>query len=339
MIRRNKLVAMTMVAAMGLMSFAGCGATTTGSANNSGSAEAAAPADGVFHIGVCQLLEHQALDAATQGFVDELTEKLGKDKVVFDIQNAQGEEANCATIVSGFVSSDVDLILANATASLQAASQATADIPILGTSITDYGAALGIENWTGTSGTNISGTSDLAPISEQADMLMELVPNAKQVGLLYCSAEANSVYQIEQMEAALDKAKVAHERYSAADSNEIQSVVTKAVSECDVLYIPTDNTLASNTEIIDNIAGPAGIPIIAGEKGIVEGCGIATLSIDYYELGKATGDMAYEILVNGADISKMEVQYAPNVTKLFMADRCTKLNIKVPEGYTELKAE
>ena len=292
----------------------------------------------VYHIGVCQLVEHEALDAATQGFQDALKDKLGENNVVFDVQNAQGEETNCATICTGFVSDNVDLILANATASLQAASAATNSIPIVGTSITDYATALNADDWNGTSGTNITGTSDLAPLDQQEAMIKELVPDVTQVGIVYCSAEANSVFQANQIEAALEKDGIAYKEYSAADSNEIQSVVTKAVSECDCLYVPTDNTMAANVDIIKNVTVPAGIPVIAGEEGICQGA-LATLSISYYDIGQAAGEMAYEILVNGKDPGTMEIEYASATTKEYNADVADALGITIPDDYVKLSTE
>lgn len=289
-----------------------------------------------FTIGICQLVQHDALDAATKGFKDALTEKLG-DKVAFDEQNASGDSATCATIANQFASSNVDLILANATAPLQAAAAATSTIPVLGTSVTDYATALQIDNWTGTTGTNISGTSDLAPLADQAAMLKELFPDAKNVGMIYCSAEPNSSYQVNVVKAELEKMGYTCKDYAFADSNDIASVVTSATADCDVLYIPTDNSAASATEVINNVCLPAGIPIIAGEEGICKGCGVATLSISYYDIGYQTGLMAYEILVNGADISKMEVQFAPAVTKKYNAEICSKLGITVPDDYVAIE--
>lgn len=294
--------------------------------------------DKKYTIGICQLVEHDALDAATKGFKDTLTKKLGKDNVEFDEQNAQGESTNCSTICNGFVTSNVDLIMANATGSLQAASQATADIPILGTSVTDYGTALSIKDWKGKTGTNVSGTSDLAPIEQQEDMILELVPNAKKVGIVYCSSEPNSSYQSELMQKALKEDNVAFKEYTAADSNEIQSVTTAACNECDVLYIPTDNTMASSAETIKNVAIPAGIPMIAGEKGICS-AGIATLSIDYYSLGCKTAEMAYEILKNGKKAGDMEVEFADKYTKMYNEENAKALNITIPDGYEAIKEE
>ena len=289
-----------------------------------------------YTIGICQLVQHDALDAATKGFEDAITEKMG-DSVKFDEQNAQGDSNTCSTIINSFVSEGADLILANATASLQAAAAGTSDIPILGTAVTEYGVALGIDDFDGTVCGNISGTSDLAPIEEQEAMLKELFPDVKQVGLLYCSAEANSLYQIQLFEAALDKDGIAYKEYAIADTNEVQSVTTAAAGECDVLYIPTDNTLASVTETVYNVVAPAKIPVIAGEEGICNGCGVATLSISYYDLGYATGEMAYEILAEGADITTMDVRYAPNVTKKYNAKICEELGITVPDDYVAIQ--
>ena len=292
----------------------------------------------IYNIGIIQLIQHPALDAATQGFQDALVEKLGEDAVTFDYQNAQGDSSNCATIVNGFVSAGVDLIMANATAALQAAFNGTEPIPILGTSITTYPAALEIEvNEDGSTGYNVSGTSDLAPLDGQAEVLNTLFPDAKTVGLLYCSAEANSKYQIDVIEPILQGYGYETTRYTFSDSNDLASVVTKAASEIDVLYVPTDNTVANNTEVVNNICLPAGIPVIAGEEGICAGCGVATLSISYYDIGYATGLMAYEILANGADVSAMPIQYAPQFVKEYNAEICEALGITVPEDYQPIE--
>lgn len=291
-----------------------------------------------YTIGICQLMEHEALDAATKGFKDTLTKKLGKDNVEFDEQNAQGESTNCSTICNGFVTSNVDLILANATGALQAATQATADIPILGTSVSDYATALNIKDWKGKTGTNVSGTSDLAPIDQQEAILKEIIPNAKKVGILYCSSEPNSAYQSKLMQEALKKDGIAYKEYTAADSNEIQSVTTTACDECDVLYVPTDNTMASSVNTIKNVAIPAGIPMIAGEKGICA-AGVATLSIDYYNLGCQTGEMAYDILKNKKKAGDMEVQFAKKLTKMYNAENAKALNITIPDGYEPIESK
>ena len=334
---KKRIISTVLAAAMAITLCAcGSGSTGTGSDNTSADAAADAASKDAYTIGICQLVQHPALDAATQGFKDAVSEKLG-DKVTFDEQNAAGDSATCATIANQFVASGVDLILANATAPLQAAAAATNEIPILGTSVTDYATALEIDNWSGTTGVNISGTSDLAPISEQAAILNELFPDAENVGILYCSAEPNSQYQAQLMtESLATYGSYSVKEYTFADSNDIASVATTAASECDVLYVPTDNTAASNAEVINNVCLPAGVPIVAGEEGICNGCGVATLSIDYYDLGYATGKMAVEILVNGSDVSTMSVQYAPQVTKEYNKVICDELNINVPEGYVAI---
>lgn len=331
----KKVTAILLTAVM-TAALAACGSS---SGDSSGSSGDDAGGGGTYTIGICQQMEHAALDAATEGFQDACRELFGEDNVEFDVQNAQGEQTMCSTIVNNFVSSDVDLILANATLPLQTAAQATSDIPILGTSVTDYGSALGIDDWTGATGVNISGTSDLAPIEEQEDMLLELVPDAQTVGILYCSSESNSKYQAELFEAELEADGISYKEYTAADSNEIQSVTQNAVEDCDAIYIPTDNTMASNTQIINNICLPAKVPVIAGEEGICSGCGVATLSISYYDLGYQTGEMAYKILEEGADISTMDVETAAQVTKKYNPTICEELGITIPEGYEAIEAE
>ena len=288
-----------------------------------------------YTVGICQLVQHDALDAATQGFKDALTEALG-DAVTFDEQNAQGDSNTCSTIVNSFVSNNVDLILANATPALQAAAAATDSIPILGTSVTEYGVALEIEDFGGTVGGNISGTSDLAPLADQAAMLQELFPDAKNVGLLYCSAEANSQYQVDTVKACLEEMGYTCEFYAFSDSNDLSAVATTAASESDVIYVPTDNTVASNTELIDNICYGQ-VPVIAGEEGICAGCGIATLSISYYDLGVGTGQMAARILAEGEDISTMAIEYAPNFTKKYNPENAEALGVTIPEDYVAIE--
>ena len=323
----KKLISLICVLAM-VLALCACGAS-----------EPAAPADNdseSYVVGICQLVQHPALDAATQGFKDALTAALG-DSVSFIEQNASGDTATCATICNQLVSEEVDLILANATAALQAASAATNEIPILGTSITDYGTALGADDWTGVSGTNLSGTSDLAPLDGQANMLAELFPDAKVVGLLYCSGEPNSKYQADVITPMLEELGYEVKTFTFADSNDVSNVTASACADCDVLYIPTDNTAASCTEAINNVALTESTPIIAGEEGICSGCGVATLSISYYDLGTATGEMAVEIIVNGADVSTMEVRYAPTFTKKFNAANCETLGIELPSDYVAIE--
>ena len=289
-----------------------------------------------FTVGICQLAPHPALDAATEGFIDALNEKL-PGQVDIDNQNAAGDTPTCSTIINGFVSNKVDLIMANATAPLQAAASATDTIPVLGTSITEYGVALNIANFSGTVGSNVSGTSDLAPLDQQAQMIKEWYPDAKTVGLIYCSAEPNSQYQVDNVQKYLEDMGYTCKQYAFSDTNDMASVVQNACDNSDVLYVPTDNTAANNTGIIDNIC--RGVkPVFAGEEGICGGCGIATLSISYYDIGYKTGEMAADILANGADISTMPIEYAPQFVKKYNPATCEALGLTAPEGYEAIEA-
>ena len=343
---KKKILAMILACAM-ILALAAC----SGSANTkqpaaentasdaaeapAASEETAASAEGkTYTVGVCQLVQHEALDAATQGFCDALTEALG-DAVSIDVQNASGDSVNCGTIVNGFVSKNVDLIMANATPALTAAASATADIPILGTSITAYGVALDIADFSGTVGGNISGTSDLADLSAQAQMILDWFPETQKVGLLFCSAEPNSRYQIEEVAKNLSAKGIETKEFAFTDTNDVSSVTQAACDWADVIYVPTDNTAASNTEAIANVTVPAKTPVIAGEEGICKGCGVATLSISYYDLGMTTGKMAAKILTGEADISTMPIEFT-TATPKYNASMCETLGITPLEGYTAI---
>ena len=315
----KKIIAVVMVLMM-VLSMTACGA-------------AEEPAKEKFTVGVCQLVPHDALDAATQGFVDKLTELMGEENVEIIVQVAAGDSATCAPIVNDFVAQGVDLIMANATPALQAAAAATADIPILGTSVTEYGVAMGIENFSGTVGGNISGTSDLAPLDKQADMILEWFPDAQNIGLVYCSAEPNSKYQVDTVQAYLEAKGLTVTQYPFADSNDMAAVTQTACDTSDVIYVPTDNAVASSTGIIDGVCQPAGVPVIAGEESTCGGCGVATLSINYYDLGVKTGEMAAQILKGEADIATMAIAYADKQTPKYNAAICEALGITPLEGY------
>ena len=337
--RRSFLtVAAACGAAAALSACGGSSSASSAAASSTvASASVAAASNGEkFTVGICQLVQHAALDAATQGFEDALTASFGEN-VTFDFQNAQGDSATCATITNGFVSSGVALIMANATPALQAAQAATNTIPILGTSVTEYGVALGLDNFSGTVGGNVSGTSDLAPLDQQADMIVEWMPEVKKVGLLYCSAEANSQYQVDEVQKYLEAKGVTATQYAFSDSNDLSSVCQKAADENDALYVPTDNTVAANTGIVDGICRPAKKPVFAGEEGICSGCGVATLSISYYDLGYTTGEMAVKILNGESDISTMPIEYT-DVTQKYNKAICDDLGLTVPEGYVEIEA-
>ena len=318
----KKFLSILLVLSM-ILSFAAC-SNTTPAANDS------------YTVGICQLVQHAALDKATEGFKAALSEKLG-DKVKFIEQNASGDAVNCSTICNQFVSENVDLIMANATAALQAAAAATDTIPVVGTSISHYATALEIENWTGKVGGNITGTSDLAPLDQQAEMIKELFPDAKTIGILYCSAEANSVFQSDTIKGFIEDLGYEVKVFTFADSNDVASVTTTACAESDVIFIPTDNTAASCAETINNVCLPAGVPVINGEKEVCKACGVAALSIDYYDIGYAAGLMACDILEKGTNAGDMEIQYAPEVEKVFNKNNCDALGITIPEGYVAIE--
>lgn len=289
-------------------------------------------AEKTYKVGVCQIVQHPALDEATRGFKEALEKEFG-DKVTIDIQNAANDPATCATICNGFVSSGVDLIMANATPSLQAAMTATTTIPIVGTSVTDYATALDIKDWTGKTGMNITGTADLAPLAEQAKMVKDLCPDAKTVGILYCTGEANSVYQAKVVSEELGKLGITAKQYTVADTNEVAAVTQTACDETDAIYIPTDNTMASSTGTIEPIVAKAGKVVVAGEEGIAKGCGVATLSISYYSIGYKAGEMAVEILKNGANPGEMKIAYDTAPVNKYVADRASTLGITIPDTY------
>ena len=322
----KKLISLVLAAAMML----GAGSAVTAKAEE----------EKTYTVGICQLVQHAALDAATQGFMDALTEKLG-DNVKFDLQNAQGETTMCSTIVTGFVANEYELIMANATPALLAAVAATDTIPILGTSVTDYGTALAIDDMDATKGTgiNVSGTSDGVPAQQYADTVLELVPDAKNVAVLYCSAEPNSVLQADQFVACMDEKGVKTTVYTFTDSNDIQAVVITAVEGADAMYIPTDNTAASNMTIISNVCGGVNLPVICGEEGMCGAGGLATVSISYYDIGHVCGEMAYDILVNGADVSTMPIGYAASPAKKYNPDYAATIGFEMPEGYEAIETE
>jgi len=292
--------------------------------------------DGKFVVGICQIEPHPALDAATKGFKDALTAALGADKVEFIEQNAAGDSNTLNSIINDFVSKKVDMILANATPVLQTAAAATTTIPILGTSVTEYGVALGLDNFTGTVGGNISGTSDLAPLDKQADMILEWFPEAKNVGLLYCAAEANSKYQVEEVKKYLEAKNLTVKEFSFSSTSDLAAVAEQAAAWSDVIYVPTDNTVANSTSIVDGVCRPKKVPIIAGEEGICTGLGVATLSISYEDLGKTTGEMAAKILKGEAKIGEMPIQYAGEPVAKYNKEICGELGLTVPQGYVAI---
>lgn len=285
----------------------------------------------VYKIGICQLEQHVALEEATQGFTDAITRQLGT-QVELKTKNAFGDSANCISIVNAFLAEDVDLILANSTQALQAASSATSATPILGVAVADYPAALDMDIWEGVTGINVSGTSDLAPLDAQAELIRAMFPGARQIGLLYCSSEVNSQYQVQTIRKLLEPMGYTCADYAFTDTNDLFSVAQSACQSSDVLFVPTDNTIATCTELLRNVIEMERVPMIGGDEGICAGCGVATICINYYDLGYATGLMACDILQDKADITQLPIAYAPTFTRVVNAEMCEYLGIAIPEG-------
>jgi putative ABC transport system substrate-binding protein len=290
-------------------------------------------ADDVYSVGIVQLVQHIALDQATQGFQDALTEKLG-DKVTFDVQLASGEPTNCTTIVTKFVNENVDLIMGNATPAVIAAKEATSTIPIIGTSVTDYVAAeAAIVASNEAPGANVTGYSDMSDIAAHVELTQKLCPDAQTVAILYCSAEPNSVIQGQQAKELYEAAGMTTVTLTASDVTTISTVVTSACDQADVIYIPTDNLFAENMESVKNITEPAKIPVICGEGGMVQSGGTASVAIDYYVLGYRAGEMAYEIMVNGADPATTPIGFmaAEDMELVINEDNLATIGLTIPD--------
>ena len=315
----KRLLALIMTTLMLMSLLAGCGA--------------ASEAKDGYTVGIVQLVQHVALDQATQGFQDALTEKLG-DQVHFDVQLASGETTNCTTIVTKFVNEGVDLIMGNATPAVIAAKEATATIPIVGTSVTDYVAAeAAIVESNEAPGANVTGYSDMSDIAAHVELTQKLCPDAKTVAILYCSAEPNSVIQGNQAKELYEAAGIATITLTASDITTISTVVTSACDQADVIYIPTDNLFAENMESVKNITEPAKIPVICGEGGMVLSGGTASVAIDYYVLGYRAGEMAYEIMVNGADPATTPIGFmtAEDMELVINEENMAAIGLTIPE--------
>ncbi len=326
----KKLTGISLAAVFSVLPLSSCGQNnelTTDPSTDISSAE--------YKIGICQYIEHTALDSSTQGFQDALKEKLG-DKVAFDYKNATGERSNAATICSMFVADKYDLIFANSTNALAAAAHATADIPVVGCSVTDFASTLGYEEWNGFTSSNVTGASDLLPLELQADVIHDLFPEAKNIGILFCSSETNSKYQSDAITKYLKNYGYTCSEYTFVDTTDVIAVTEKAAEECDVIYTPTDNTVASNTEAINNVLEPAKIPLVAGNNDVARECGVATVGIEYYDLGYKAGLMAYEILCEGGEPGSMAIEYADGYLKRYVPERCKELGITVPDLYKPL---
>ena len=304
----KKLVSLILVAVLCLTVFAGCGQKTD------------------FTVGVCQLMEHESLDKATNGFKDALTAELQKagKTVTIDVQVA-GEPDVCTTIINAFTAKKVDLIMANATPALAAAATATDKIPVLGTSVTDYA-----DTFKGNIPANVSGTSDAVPFDEQAQMMIDTLGlvSGDQVGVIYCTGESNSLIQYNAVKALFEAEGIVVEAYSFSETTELQALVTKAAAECKAIYIPSDNTVADNDTVVGTICSAAKVPVYTSYGGAI--C-YASLAIDYYQLGYETGKMAAQVLLGTKSISDIEIMtLTPSV--VYNKELCAQLGIEVPEN-------
>ena len=319
-------MALSLTACMGGASSSSAGASASaGDASASASTgSASSGGDGVYRIGICQQMQHVSLDEATKGFEDALTELLG-DQVEFDYQNAGNEPSNCSSIVTKFVTDDVDLIMANATLAVQNAKEATTTIPIVGTSVTDY-VSTGIVDSAEAPGANVTGYSDLSDANNHVELIQQLLPEAKNVAILYSTGEENSRILAESAAAAFEAAGLTAESYTANDSNDISAVVTEACTQSDVIYVPTDNLMAANMELVKNVALNQKVPVVSCFTADENDGALLSISISYYTMGRLAGEMAYEILTEGADPAAMPIGV------MSVEDMDVTINQSVAEG-------
>lgn len=282
-------------------------------------------------IGVVQLVEHTALDAAYQGFVDGLKEAGYEDgkNLSIDYQNAQGEQANCVTIAQKLVNDQNDLILAIATPAAQAVVNFTDTIPVLVTAVTDPASAK-LVNSNELPGTNVSGTSDLNPVDAQVRLIKRILPDAKKIAFLFCSSEENSYFQVGLAKKTADEIGLEYVDATVSSSNEIQSVVESLVGKVDAIYTPTDNMIAAGMATVSMVSTPAGIPVFCGETGMVDNGGFATYGLNYYELGKQTAAMAVDILENGKNPAEMPIQYLEKCDLAINMEAAEEMGIEIP---------
>lgn len=318
----KKLLALALTATMAL-SMAACGGKPRSSSDEPEKVK----------IGILQQLEHPSLDQAREGFVQALADSgyVDGENLVIDYQNAQSDQSNLSSMSDRLVNNENDLILAIATGAAQTLAGKTKDIPILITAVTDPVDA-GVVNSMENPGTNVSGTSDASPMEDQIELLMELCPQTKTVGLMYTSSEDNSVLQINQVKGILDARKIAYVEQTVTNTNDVQQAVRSIVEKCDAVYIPTDNVIASSMALVADVTRAAKVPVITGfTSGVTDG-GLATLGISYYNLGYQTGEMAVKVL-NGEDISAMPVETQKEYDYVINAETVAELGIEIPEKY------
>lgn len=324
-----KLICSLALTATMAFALVGCGAKPENSGTDTSTPKESATvndADKLLNIGVIQLVEHDALDSARNGFIDSLAQAGYKDgeKITLDIQNAQNDPSNLKTISQKFSNEKKDLVLAIATSSAQSMATENAEIPILGTAITDYEEA-GL-----TASKNVSGTSDRTPVTQQFDLMMKLLPDTKTVGIMYNSSEVNSEFQAKLAQEAASVLGLSYEFGTVTSTNDIQQAVQSLAGKVDVLYIPTDNTFASAMATVSSVTNETKTPVIVGENGMCKGGGLATVGIDYYKLGQQTGQMAVQVL-EGGDISTMPVEFLENTDICINLDTANLLGITIAQ--------
>lgn len=282
-----------------------------------------------YTVGVCQFDSYMALDNTAVGFQDALTEKLG-EHVTVQVENANGIQENCSFILDGFIKNKADMILACGAPALQAAASYSGTVPVLGAAVADYPSAMGLSSG------NITGTSDLVSADEQAAMIPEMFPYAQSVGLLYCSQEPDSQYQAERFAESLEALGLGSTPFPFTDDSDLSSAVQEACAQSDVIFVPTGACISVNTGTVREITISAGVPVVAGNADLCEGCGTVTLAVSYYDLGYQAGQMAAQILTGEADAASLPVVYAAETAKLFNAENCAALGVTIPEGYAPL---
>lgn len=284
------------------------------------------------NVGIVQLVEHAALDAANKGFVEGLASKGYKEgqNIVYDRQNAQADQSNLQNIAHRFVNNKVNLICAIATPAAQTVANVTSDIPIVATAVTDYKTAKLVKD-NAKPGTNVTGTTDMNPVEQQLDLLLKLVPNAKSVGTIYCSSEVNSQLQIEILKKAAAAKGVTVKEATVSNVNDIQQAARSLVGKVQAIYVPTDNVLASAMPTLVSVTEEAKLPVICGEGGMVKAGGLATLGVDYYKLGFQAGEMAADILSGKSKPADMAIQAQKEFKAMVNLKEAEKIGLKVPE--------
>ena len=323
---KNRIIAAVCTAAVAV--------TACGCSGDAGTNDTAAKNDH-YNIGITKMMDHVALNASEEGFVAALADRgfVDGENITIDYQNGQGESANLNTIATQFAGNNVDLIFAIATPAAQAAMAQTETIPIIGTAITDYVEA-GLVNSNEAPGTNVSGTTDMNPVSDQIDLMLELFPETKTIGFLYNSSEDNSILQTNIAKEYVESKGLAWVEKTVSNTNEVQQATTSIITECDAIYIPTDNIFASSMTIVGEICMGAGVPVVCGESGMVSSGGLATLGINYFDLGYAAGNMAADVL-EGADVSTMAIKGSDKFDYAFNADFAEAIGFTIPEKYAE----